>query len=120
QLTGYAQTRRREIDDALLADEFRADATADGDTLQSFQEIDMEKGAAELAVGDAFEANCFLFLDDLTDILIFDTAQFLFGNFLVEILFAGFQQRLWPEQTAHMVSAERGIEFTHEFLSPNL
>jgi hypothetical protein len=42
---------------------------------RAVEEVDVEIGAAELAVGDALQAHVFLELDDLADGLVFDLAK---------------------------------------------
>ena len=45
------------------------------DAAELLEEVDVEVGAAELAVGDALQADVFLELDDLGDRVVLDRAQ---------------------------------------------
>src|SRR3546814_3820423 len=45
-------------------------AVSDGDAVEALQEIDMEEGAAELAVGDALEPDVLLALRHLADAVV--------------------------------------------------
>ena len=51
------EPRRREIHFAALASEFHLDAAADRHAFELLQEIDVEVGAAEFAVGHAPQAD---------------------------------------------------------------
>jgi hypothetical protein len=73
------------------------------------QEVDVEIGAAELAVGDALQADVFLELDDLGNGVVFDGAQGLFGDLAFLLLRAGVEQALRAQEAADMVGAERGV-----------
>ena len=69
------QHRRREIHRVCRAAEFDRHALAHFHALQLLEEVDVEIGAAELAVGDALEAPAFLGAHDLADRGVFDRAE---------------------------------------------
>ena len=50
------------------------------------KKVQVEEGAAEFAVGDGSQPDCCLLLDGLSNMRIFDLAQFRFGQFAVEKL----------------------------------
>jgi hypothetical protein len=84
---------------------------ADGDrnvglhAAELVEEVDVEIGAAELAVGDAFQADVFLEADDLGDGLVFDRAQLLGRDLALGLLLARFEQVLGAQETADVVVA---------------
>ena len=74
-LAGDLHDGRREVDVARVAVEADRDPALGLNALQPGQEVDMEVGAAELAVGDAQEPEVFLEPDDVADGLVLDAAQ---------------------------------------------
>ena len=105
-LVDDAHHRRRQF--------FGAVGSADGHrhiglhAAQLLQKVDVEVGAAELAVGDALQADIFLELDDLGDRLVFDFAQPFGRDLAVRMLFAGFEQDLGAQEAADVIGAEGG------------
>ena len=74
-LVDHAHHRRRELLAAVGLPDRDRDVGLDAAEL--LEEVDVEVGAAELAVGDALEADVLLELDDLGDRLVLDFAQLL-------------------------------------------
>jgi hypothetical protein len=109
QFAGDDQARGGEFDDSIPAVELDVDPAADGDALQFFQEIGMEKGAAELAVCDAVQAKRFLLLDRRLDRAVFRFTQRLSRDFALEEPVAGCQQFLRSEQAADVIGSKGGI-----------
>ena len=77
------------------------------DALEALEEIDVEIGAAELAVGDPLEADVLLRADDLADAFVLDRVKVFRGKaaggeFLPRLL-----QAFGSQETADMVGAER-------------
>src|SRR5690606_18882268 len=86
---------------------------AGGDALELFQEIDVEEGAALLAVGHGLQAAVLLNLHDVANALVLDGAQRgAVDTFLREVL-AGLLEGGGAQQAAHVVGAEGRVEF-HE------
>jgi hypothetical protein len=75
------------------------------DAADLLQKVDVEIGAAELAVGDALQSDVLLELHDLGDRLVFHRAQLLGGDVALGLLLAGFQQVLGAQKAADMVVA---------------
>ena len=69
----------------------------------------MEVGAAELAVGDALQADVFLELDDLGDRVVLDGAQLLRADAAGGALGARVEQALRAQEAADVVGAKRGV-----------
>jgi hypothetical protein len=67
------------------------------------------RGAAELAVGDALEAELGLHIGRPADTIILDPAQCLGGYPALLVLRPRRQQRRRPQQAADMIGTERGI-----------
>ena len=65
----------REIDVARVAVEADRDPALGLDAVELRQEVDVEVGAAELAVGDAAQAQVLLELDDVADRRVFDAPE---------------------------------------------
>ena len=76
-------------------------AKAYGDEL--LEEVDVEVGAAELAVGDALQADVLLELHDLGDGLVFDGAKLLGRDLAPGFLLARFEQVFGAQETADVV-----------------
>ena len=74
--------RRPETDlAAIVAPERRGEAAlADLDAVQLLEEVDVEEGAPELAVGDALEAHLLLAARHVTDRRVLDRAQGFGGD----------------------------------------
>src|SRR5258708_5356274 len=62
--------------------------------------------AAELAVGDRLQAEIFLELDRLADVLVLDLLQLRIGQLAFAVLRAGLVQLLGTQQAADMVGTE--------------
>jgi hypothetical protein len=77
------------------------------DAAELLQEIDVEVGAAELAVGDALQAHVFLELHDLGDGLVFHGAQLGCGDLARGFLLTGIQQVFGAQEAADVVGAKR-------------
>ena len=75
------------------------------DAAELLEEVDVEVGAAELAVGDALEAHVLLELHDLGDRLVFDLAQLLGRDLALGLLLARLQQVLGAQEAADVVVA---------------
>src|SRR3546814_13108209 len=69
-------------------------AVSDGDAVEALQEIDMEEGAAELAVGDALEPDVLLALRHLADAVVLDPAQGLAGDLARRVLLARLDEEI--------------------------
>ena len=103
---------------SVISTEFRGEfAIGDFDAIQSFKKINMEEGAAEFAVCDAFQARSFLLFYDLCDAAVFDLPQGCIINFAIRMLLAGIGQFGGPEETADMVGAKRGCAGHDRFFS---
>ena len=72
---GHLHHRRREIDVAGGAVKADRDAALGFDALELLEEVDVEVGAPELAVGDAVQAEVLLEADDVADRRVLDFAQ---------------------------------------------
>ena len=107
QLAGDRQARRREIDHPGAAVEFRFDPAADRHAFQPLQEVDVKEGSAELAVGDAFQADVLLLLDDVADVSVFDLSQLGLGDGARLLSLARLNERRRPEEAADVVGAGR-------------
>ena len=70
------------------------------------EEIHVPGSAAELAVGDPFQAQIFLPADNVADGLVFNAAQVGFADAAVLFIFASFEQLWRAKQAADMVGAE--------------
>jgi hypothetical protein len=88
---------------AELGDEF---PVMGFDAVEPLEEIDVEIGAAELAVGDSLEADPLLRTDDLTDARVLDRAQLVCWQGLGEELLARGSQAFRAEKTADVIGAE--------------
>src|SRR3546814_4254885 len=79
-------------------------AVSDGDAVEALQEIDMEEGAAELAVGDALEPDVLLALHHLADAVVLDPAQCLAGDLARRVLLARLDEAPGPQKAADVVA----------------
>ncbi len=66
-----------------------------------------KRAAAEFAVGDAFQADILLQLDDVPDRAVLDLVQLIFRNRLVAQLVARLDQLVRAQQAADMIGAKR-------------
>ena len=100
--------RRLEADfAAVVLAEFGDELAVVGlDAVEPLEEVDVEIGAAEFAVGDPLEADVFLRAHDLADACVLDRAQFLGRQGLGEELLARRPQPLGAEKAADMIGAE--------------
>ena len=99
--------RRREVDVAGRAVEAHRDAALGLDALELRQEVDVEIGAAELAVGDAAQAQVLLELDDAADRVVLHAAQRRGVDGAGLVLLARIEQRLGAQEAADVVGAKR-------------
>ena len=84
------------------------------DAFQALEEIDVKKGAAELAVGDPLQAHVLLRAHDLADALVLDRVKIARRQSAAGEPLARLSQTLGPKITADMVGAERRTG--HRFL----
>src|SRR6185437_8969749 len=114
--------------DAQLVDDARALGTrrgaGEGDAFlhdvtlaaEAPQEIEMPPGAAKLAVGDRFEAELFLFLDDALDLAVLDRLETRGVERALAERGARLFQRGGAQQAADVVGAERRLGAWHRCL----
>jgi hypothetical protein len=100
---------------AELGDEI---AVGDGHAVHLLQEVDMEEGAAEFAVGDALQADLLLLRDQVADAFVLDGAQRVGRQGFGEKPVARLGQARGAQKTADMVGAE-GRDFRHGSRSPH-
>jgi hypothetical protein len=115
-LVDHAHHRRRQLLRAIGLTDGDRDVGLDAADL--LQKVDVEIGAAELAVGDALQAHVFLELHDLGDGLVFDRAQLLGRDVALGLLLAGLQQVLGAQKAADMVVAGGKLGFNISFKLP--
>ena len=101
--------RRLEADlrAVVLAERGGELAVAHLDAVELLQEIDMEIGAAELAVGDPLEADLLLPPDHLADALVLDGAQRRRVDLVGEELLPRLAQGGGTQEAADVIGAER-------------
>ena len=111
QLAGDPHRRRLEADlAAVVAAEARGEAAlADRHAIEPLEEVDVEEGAAELAVGDALEPDLLLLAHRLGDALVLDRAQLVRAGSRPRAPRARLEQPLGPQQAADVVGAERWL-----------
>src|SRR5262249_4217635 len=73
---------------------------------QLLEEIDVEVGAAELAVGDRLQPDILLEPDDLGDRLVLDLAQLGRREVALRLFLARLEEVFRPEEAADVVGAE--------------
>ena len=96
-----------EFDHALIVAELHFHVVLHlGGAAHLVEEIHVPGGAAELAVGDAFQAEVFLPADNVTDGLVFNAAQVGLADAAVLFVFASFEQLWRTKQAADMVGAK--------------
>ena len=83
------------------------DAALGLDAFELRQEVDMEIGAAELAIRDAAQSQVLLELDDAADRLVLDAAQRRGVDGAGLVLLARVEQRLGAQEAAHVVCTKR-------------
>ncbi len=83
-------------------------------TAQLLQKIKMEIGAAELAIGDGFEAHVFLEFHNLADGFVFHQAQGFARDAALGFLIARLQQIFGAQKATHMVVAGGKLGVCHE------
>ena len=98
--------RRRQLLAAVGLDDGHRDVGLDA--AQLVEEIDVEVGAAELAVGDALQADVFLEPDDLGDRVVLDGAQLPRRDLALGLPLARLEQAPGAEEAADVVGAEGG------------
>ena len=96
-----------EFDHALLVAKLNFDVVLHlGGAAHLVQEIHVPGSAAELAVGDSFQAQVLLPADHVADGLVFDAAQIGWADAAILFVFAGLEQLWRTEQAANVVGAE--------------
>ncbi|CAM5201899.1 hypothetical protein CDEF62S_01970 [Castellaniella defragrans] len=78
-----------------------------GHATQLTQKIQVEIGAAELAVGDGLQADVFLEMYGFGDGAVFDLPQGRGVDLASRMAITGFQQIVRPQQAAHVVGTKR-------------
>ena len=98
----YPHGRGLEADlGAVVAPEGRREAALDHlDPVQLLEEVDVEEGAPELAIGDAAQPDLLLAVHHVADRRIFDRAQGVGGKLASGMALARFEQVLWPQEAA--------------------
>ena len=92
----------------IVLAEFRDELAIVGfDAVEFFEEVDVEIGAAELAVRHPLEADRLLRLDDLADALVLNRAKLGGGQLAGEKILPRLAQPGRAEKRADMVGAER-------------
>ena len=76
------------------------------DALEPFEEIDVEIGAAELAIGDRLEADILLSVDDLANAFVLERVQVLSRKLAGGEFFAGRLEAFGSQEAADMIGAE--------------
>jgi hypothetical protein len=71
------------------------------------EEVDVEVGAAELAVGDRLQADVLLESDDLGDRPVFHLAQVGGANLAFRLFLARLEQVFRTQEAAYVIGAER-------------
>ena len=101
--------RRREADlGAVVLFEMGGEfAVSRLDALEAFEKIDVEEGAAELAVGDPLEAHILLGAHDLANARVLDSVQFGGGQMAGGEALARLAQPLGAKKAADVVGAKR-------------
>ena len=107
ELAGDVHDRRREANVAGGAVELRGDAAARLDPAELLEEVDVEVGAAELAVRDTAQPEVFLELHDVANRGVFHRAQLRARDRAALRLLACVQQFLRPEKAADVIGAKR-------------
>ncbi len=103
----HVHYRRREVDVAGVAVEADGDAALDLHTFQLCQEVDVEVGPAEFAVGDPPQAQVFLKAHDVANRRVLDLPQFGGAHRAGLEALARVEQRLRTQEAADVVGAER-------------
>ena len=78
------------------------------DAAQLLQKVDMEVGAAKLAVGDGRKADVLLHLHDLGDRAILDGAQLRRGHLAARLALPRLEQILGTQEAADVIGAKWG------------
>ena len=101
--------RRLEADlGTVVAPKGGGEATfTDGHALELLQEVDMEEGAAELAVGDALEPELLLPANGIADAIVLDLAKGRGLQLAFKEAIARIGQPARAQKAANLVSAER-------------
>ena len=115
QLARHAQAGRREIDVALVAVEVHGDVLLDLlHAADLVHEVHVPRRAAELAVGDALQADVLLHLHDGADRIVLDCLQLRGADATLLVLLACAQQLLRPQQAADVIGAKRRLRELHD------
>ncbi len=104
-LVDDAHHRRRELLGAVGLPDGDRDVRLDAAEL--LEEVDVEIGAAEFAVGDRLQAGVLLHLHDLGDRAILDRAQLRRRDLAARLLLARLEQVFRAQEAADVIGAER-------------
>lgn len=96
------------------------DLAGDGDAIELLEEVEVEVGAAELAISDGAQAVLHLLGHDLLNPLVLDLAQLFGGDGALGLLLAGVEHRLGPEPRTNVVGPVDTSRKTHFANSENL
>ena len=106
-LVDDAHHGRGEIDIATFAVKADGNAALDLDAFQLLEEVDMEIGAAELAVGNALEPEIFLESDDIANRLVFDHSLRVAIDLCALVPIARVEQSFGSKEAADVIGTER-------------
>ena len=84
---------------------FDGDWDVSFDATELLKKVDVKIGSSELSIGDAFESDVFLEVDDFFDGAVFDFTQLLCIDLAFGFLSSGGEQVLWAQKTTHMVKS---------------
>ena len=101
---------RREVDVALVAVKMHGDVLLDLlHAADLVHEVHVPRRAAELAVGDALQADVLLHLHDRADRIVLDGLQLRGADAAVLVIVARAQQLLRTQQAADVIGAKRRL-----------
>src|SRR6185295_6494512 len=106
-LVDHAHHRRRELLAAVGLLDGRRNVGLDAGEL--LEKVDVEVGAAELAVGDAAQPHVLLEADDLGDRVVLDGAQLRGRDLALGAALARVEQAPGPEEAADVIGAKRRL-----------
>src|SRR6516165_4453442 len=84
------------------------------DAVQAPEKIELPPRAAELAVGDAAQADLLLLAGHVLDLAIFDGRKLCRGDLAFGALFARLLQGSRPQQASYVIGAKRRLASLHE------
>ena len=105
-LPGHAEHRGREVDVAFLAVKMRGQPAPRFHAFELLEEVDVEVGAPELAVGDALQPDVFLQPHNVRDGAVLDGAQFRLVDLALLEPFARSEQLGRPKEASDVVGAK--------------